>query len=515
MSAGPEDDIRAAVEGAEVVELDLDELSEEVAGLADLSDLEYDQIREKTAKRLNIRRSTLDRAVAGLKTGNGSPLKGKPIELREFEEWAEPVDGADVLDEVRSHILRHMVIDEHQADAVALWAAHVHMFDDFPHTPRLLITAPDAECGKTLLMVHVVGNLVPKPLPTELMKPAPFFRLAEQVKPTFLIDEADVFIRQDSELLSAIHAGWEPQGVVIRCIGDDHEPRAFSTHTPVVMAGIELQKKLRQTTLSRSVLVKLERAAEGEIDENDIFDSRKHTSGILQTGQKLARWVSDYRRRISESDPSLPPGVRNRLADKWLPLLAIADAAGGRWPERARAAIFTQPDVSAPTVGLRLLADIRKVLKCKARNVASVDLLQMLVDLEDAPWSSYRDRGLRPKDLAENLARYGVKPRTVRLSGELNTAKGYAKKDLEMAWSRYIALATSDEESQSHSYVESMTYPASKRNGVLPAVTDAYALQSSSDAGCDLVTPIRRDPRTGAVRNVGGRRYLDIAGETC
>ena len=34
----------------------------------------------------------------------------------------------------------------------------------------------------------------------------------------------------------------------------------------------------------------------------------------------------------------MPAGVEDRDADVWEALLAVADAAGGDWPERARAA---------------------------------------------------------------------------------------------------------------------------------------------------------------------------------
>jgi len=34
----------------------------------------------------------------------------------------------------------------------------------------------------------------------------------------------------------------------------------------------------------------------------------------------------------------MPAGIFNRAADNWRPLLAIADLAGGEWPERARQA---------------------------------------------------------------------------------------------------------------------------------------------------------------------------------
>jgi len=177
-------------------------------------------------------------------------------------------------------------------------------------------------------MVHIVGDLIPKPLVTELMKAAPFFRLAEEAKPSYLIDEMDVFIEQDSDLLAAVNNGWEPHGGVLRCIGDDNEVRKFSTHTPVAMAGIELHKKLPATTVSRSVVVHLERAADDELDEDDVYEARKHRVGIHETGRRLARWCADAKQEIAGRDPTLPPKVRNRLADKWRPLFAIAEVAG-------------------------------------------------------------------------------------------------------------------------------------------------------------------------------------------
>ncbi|MEK7838677.1 MAG: DUF3631 domain-containing protein, partial [candidate division NC10 bacterium] len=42
--------------------------------------------------------------------------------------------------------------------------------------------------------------------------------------------------------------------------------------------------------------------------------------------------------RLRAADPFVPDGVGDRVADNWRPLLAIADAAGGRWPAEARKA---------------------------------------------------------------------------------------------------------------------------------------------------------------------------------
>jgi hypothetical protein len=42
--------------------------------------------------------------------------------------------------------------------------------------------------------------------------------------------------------------------------------------------------------------------------------------------------------RTHEHDPEPLPGVQDRAWDVWLPLLVVADIAGGRWPLLARQA---------------------------------------------------------------------------------------------------------------------------------------------------------------------------------
>ena len=501
MTSAPEDLICEAVDNAEQVQPDL---QAEVADLAKLSPLEYDQVREQKAKGFGVRVGTLDKEVANARPTKENEAKGRAIELHDFELWEQPVRGDEVLDEVREHILRHMVIDEHQADAVILWAAHVHLFDRFAHSPRLMITAPDAECGKSLLMVHIVGDLIPKPLVTELMKAAPFFRLAEEAKPSYLIDEMDVFIEQDSDLLAAVNNGWEPHGGVLRCIGDDNEVRKFSTHTPVAMAGIELHKKLPATTVSRSVVVHLERAADDELDEDDIYETRKHRVGILETGRRLARWCADAKQEIAGRDPTLPPKVRNRLADKWRPLFAIAEVAGSHWPDRARAALFAQPDLSEPSKGLQLLIDIRDVLDDKARNIATEDLIGMLANLDEAPWADYNfrqrdpeERRIQPRQLSGLLKRYGIGRGTVRTIERPNSAKGYRERDLAQAWKRYLPKEPLEKESQSHSSVTSTTCVGHKGDTAQKSVTPESACIPCNKGACDPVTPSEGGTQNG------------------
>jgi len=424
------------------------DISNTVNRLALLPSIEYDKVRKKEAKALNIRLETLDKAVREEK---GDPEakegSGRAISLYEPEPWDFPVNGAEVLDEAYNVIMRHMVIRKEDAIACVLWAVHAHLYDLFDHTPRLLITAPDAECGKTLLMAHMVGSLVTRPQPVELMKAAPFFRLAESLKPTFLIDEMDVFIKEDSDLLAAVNSGWEPHGGVPRCVGEDNEVRIFSTHCPVVMAGVELNKKLPDTTITRSIVISLERAAYEDISDEDIYNAKQHKSVLINIGRKIARWSLDHRDEVSEVAPCLPPKIRNRLADKWIPLFKIANVVGGEWPKHAKTALFGQVDMSEPSKAIMLLEDIREVMDSDEDRISTKDMISRLCKKEDAPWSDYNfrasdreNRRISDRQISNLLKKYNIQPKNVRVGRKV--PKGYDREALQNAWNRYIPVDT-------------------------------------------------------------------------
>ena len=64
--------------------------------------------------------------------------------------------------------------------------------------------------------------------------------------------------------------------------------------------------------------------------------------------RRCARWRDDHQSELREADPDVGARI-NRLADIWRPLFAIADAAGGEWPEKARAAADALAAVAGPS----------------------------------------------------------------------------------------------------------------------------------------------------------------------
>jgi len=433
--------IREATEKAEQRKLSLDELVQE---LARLSPLEYEQKKKPIAKAYGINRiSVLDKEVEkARKDTDDDTAKGRKIEYTDTEPWPEPVNGVAVLDEAANLIMKHMVIREVDAYACALWAVHTHIFKLFSHIPRLLIDAPDAECGKTLLMTHMVGNLVNRSQHVELMKPAPFFRLAQDFQPTFLIDEMDVFIKEDTDLLAAVNGGWEPQGGVPRCVGDDHEVRVFSTYCPTAMAGIALSRKLPNTTVSRSVVIHLERASEDEMQRHVVYDSRKHKQALLDVNRKIARWCQDNINQLSKCEPELPETMRNRLADKWRSLFVISEVAGGHWPKRIRDTVTNRYDAKEPSRELELLIDIQEAFRSDEQ-LHTATLIDRLCDPENSRWADYNfknidadRRRINPRQMANLLKTYGIKSAQTWFNS--SNKQGYSKQDFLKPWERYL-----------------------------------------------------------------------------
>jgi Protein of unknown function (DUF3631) len=142
--------------------------------------------------------------------------------------------------------------------------------------------------------------------------------------------------------------------------------------------------------------------------------------------------------------PAMPEGVTDRAADVWEPLLAIADLAGEPWPERARVAavtLVTDAMVASPSLGIRLLSDLRTVFG-ERETMATVDIIGLLTTLDEAPWGDLKGKPLDARRLANLLRQYDVQRTTFREGA--STVKGYRRVDLHDAWQRYLGPATKE-----------------------------------------------------------------------
>jgi Protein of unknown function (DUF3631) len=117
----------------------------------------------------------------------------------------------------------------------------------------------------------------------------------------------------------------------------------------------------------------------------------------------------------------------------------MAASIGGRALSHAldavRALAAAEP---APASNLALLGDIRTLVPLNGNGVASAQVIERLVADAERPWASIRRGGkIDPRELAERLRMFGLKPATLRME-EDRFVRGYRAEDLNAAFERYL-----------------------------------------------------------------------------
>ena len=133
----------------------------------------------------------------------------------------------------------------------------------------------------------------------------------------------------------------------------------------------------------------------------------------------LRDWIE--RAEISR-DPPMPEQLGDRPKDLWRPLIAIADASGGDWGERAReAALALTGSDQEQDIGVVLLDHIRVVFdRLAVDRIPSKTLVAELLalDIADGLWMECPREGGPPRKLTDRmlaamLRPFGITPRTV------------------------------------------------------------------------------------------------------
>ncbi len=319
-------------------------------------------------------------------------------------------DGAALLDELRTALVRYVALPHPAAaDAITLWIAATHAQPAWEHAARLVLTSPEKRCGKSRTM-DVVAATCHKPLATVNATVAAVVRSLGDDPPTLLIDEADTIwgtrrqADNNEDLRGIVNSGHHRGQAMIRWDITTRSLESLSTFGMVCLAAIG---SLPATIEDRAVVVRMRRRAPNE--RVAPYRTRRDGPGLNDLRGRLAVWVELIGEELRHAEPDMP--VEDRAADTWEPLVAIADAAGGDWPGRARRAavafVAEAEEADAEmSASLRLVGDIRDVFsEMTVTFLSSNELLQRLRKIEDSRWDDLTSRAL-----ADRLRRFGIRP---------------------------------------------------------------------------------------------------------
>jgi hypothetical protein len=240
-------------------------------------------------------------------------------------------------------------------------------------------------------------------------------------------------------LRAVLNAGYRRGHSIKRGVGKQR--RKFQTFAPAALASIGV---LTLPLMSRSLVIRMRRHdGSRELKRFDL----DNTQDLDIVYQHVRAWARDVK---LNPDPELPAELRNRDADNWRVLIAIADAVSPAWGALAReAAVAFAKDRRDEDAVVALLYDCRDVFDARGVDrIGSRALVDALNAIEDAGWSEWQGlkgdrqpRPLTPGELARLLRPLGIKPHSVWPLGSRESrgagGKGYYRADFELAWRAY------------------------------------------------------------------------------
>ena len=241
------------------------------------------------------------------------------------------IQPATLVGELESYFAERAHLPEGAALMLGFYALNSWTFDVFDTTPYLNVESAVPGCGKTTVLSLL--RICRTPVAATGLTEATMFRVINDSRPTFLIDEAE-FLEGKSDraqmIRSIANVGYKRGARVPRCGSreNDHKVEWFDVYCPMVFAVIG---GLTGTLLERSIVLHMGKKPQGvqlkrcreKILDRDAKPLREQIEAYaLQARAELTR-LYDF-----EPDEGYWPAISDREAEIWGPLLIHARVAG-------------------------------------------------------------------------------------------------------------------------------------------------------------------------------------------
>lgn len=381
----------------------------------------------------------------------------------------------NLLQDIRAYINKYVAFeDEDTSTVVALWVVMSYLwYEQFDALPYMVVTSDTKRSGKTRLGIDLMQFVAHAPENFAAMTPAAMFQSLSENRCTVLADEQEKLGGKsagNSVMQQVLNPGYRRGQTVKRARGS--EVVEYDVYGPKVFV---LIGDVYDTLRDRSIVVRMKRAAGGAPDfryrvaETEGQELRDRINDEFMTKVKLSKTVGSgenertvYWERWEATKPNAdkvgniymttepPRFLTDRDAEIWHPLFAIAAYFGVTGLERIATDMCAEKTADARVLkqlraadnkvqddeyAVRLLADVLAVMGT-AKQMFTKDIMEGLYAIPTAPWRKYRGMGLNPNDLANTLARFGVRPKNMRQPGAGRSGavlKGYVRADVERA----------------------------------------------------------------------------------
>jgi hypothetical protein len=331
-------------------------------------------------------------------------------------------------------------LSEGQSTTVTLWPAASHVVDAedknrFGVFPRLGVLSDIPGSGKsTILAIIAHLSYRGEKLYARSTTTAGMLRAIQEDKAVLCLDQLEYLLshtgRGFTNRIDVMESGFERQGASRDANGlhKTFAPMAFACIRAMFRGNPNLEA-LRTRTLQ----INTEPLEEGLMDERDLYRDVKDADTVKAFGKTLHEVVMRAQDAILAQEAPQIAGVRLRNSDKWDPLLRVAAAAGGKWPDLAASAcreltLGTEITKSTKSPVDQFEHDVIEVILTHADNMSRARILKGVAELTP-PW--YSDRQGRTL-LDQVMEDHGLPPADqVWVSSLQQSRPGWTKEDLD------------------------------------------------------------------------------------
>jgi len=232
----------------------------------------------------------------------------------------QPPHTAEILAEVERFISKYVGLHRDDLTAVACYGLLTWVSDKADAIPYLCFRG-DYGVGKSRAL-QVVGSICRRPaMISASPTPAVLFRLIDQWRPTVLIDEFNRDWGAADDIVAILNAGYQRGATVLRCVGDENEPRPFRCYGPKIIA---TRQPLKDDALESRLLV-IRMPGDKPDDIPVVLDRETFEREAQRLRDLLCAWRLRCWHELDLTNPGIDlPDLDNRYKQIIAPLLAIA-----------------------------------------------------------------------------------------------------------------------------------------------------------------------------------------------
>jgi hypothetical protein len=220
---------------------------------------------------------------------------------------------AKLIEEIQNLIHTYLEVSPFYEKIATHYVLFTWMYDKFNELPYLRAIA-DFGQGKSRFL-KTIGSLCYRPMITMgATTIAPIFRILNQFRGTFILDEADLrYSDTNNDMVKILNVGFQSGTPIFRCSGDDHDVQAFDVFGPKIVA--TRQKFEDQALESRFLVEKMD----SSLTRTDIPISLDSTfeQKALDIRNKCLLWrLENYTKTfvaLQIDDRSIEPRLRQIL----------------------------------------------------------------------------------------------------------------------------------------------------------------------------------------------------------